>query len=55
VFQNQSESILFANLLQNTLNELFGTAEKPRLGKKFYLLKKLKMSSSYRRDGLHQQ
>ncbi|MNI44442.1 Germination-specific N-acetylmuramoyl-L-alanine amidase precursor [compost metagenome] len=39
IYQNQSESILFAKILQRTLNELYGTTEEPRLGQKYYLLK----------------
>ncbi|TXK84697.1 N-acetylmuramoyl-L-alanine amidase [Paenibacillus sp. N3.4] len=39
IYQNQSDSILLANLLQQSLNRLYGTEELPVLGKKYYVLK----------------
>ncbi len=40
--QNRSESILFANLLQNSLNRVYGSKELPILGKKYYVLRNTK-------------
>ncbi|WP_274470744.1 MULTISPECIES: N-acetylmuramoyl-L-alanine amidase family protein [unclassified Paenibacillus] len=43
--QNQSESILLANLLQNSLNRVYGTEDLPILGKKYYVLRNTKCPS----------
>ncbi|NOV04043.1 N-acetylmuramoyl-L-alanine amidase family protein [Paenibacillus planticolens] len=43
--QNQSESILLANLLQTSLNRVYGTDEQPILGKKYYVLRNTKCPS----------
>ncbi|WP_261304803.1 N-acetylmuramoyl-L-alanine amidase family protein [Paenibacillus andongensis] len=42
IYQNQSESILLAQLLQENLNHIYGTEELPVLGKKYYVLKHTK-------------
>ena len=39
IYQNQSESILLASLLQDALNQVYGTEELPVLGKKYHVLK----------------
>ena len=39
IYQNQSESILLASLLQESLNKLYGTEKLPVLGKKYYVLR----------------
>lgn len=40
--QNQSESILLANLLQASLNRVYGSAEPPILGRKYFVLRNTK-------------
>lgn len=45
IYQNQSDSILLANLLQNELNQVYGTEELPVLGKKYHVLKYTKCPS----------
>ncbi|CAN7327948.1 N-acetylmuramoyl-L-alanine amidase [Paenibacillus sp. LjRoot153] len=45
IYQNQSDSILLANLLQDALNQVYGTEELPVLGKKYYVLKFTKCPS----------
>jgi N-acetylmuramoyl-L-alanine amidase len=42
IYQNQSDSILLANLLQQSLNHLYGTTETPVPGKKYYVLRNTK-------------
>ncbi|MEC0225541.1 N-acetylmuramoyl-L-alanine amidase family protein [Paenibacillus alba] len=42
IYQNQSESILIAQLLQESLNRVYGMEELPILGKKYYVLKNTK-------------
>lgn len=42
IYQNQSNSILLAQLLQESLNHIYGTEEKPVLGKKYYVLRHTK-------------
>ncbi|NEW04465.1 N-acetylmuramoyl-L-alanine amidase [Paenibacillus sp. SYP-B3998] len=44
-YQNQSDSILLAHLLQESLNHLYGTNELPIYGKKYYVLKHTKSPS----------
>ncbi|UJF32031.1 N-acetylmuramoyl-L-alanine amidase family protein [Paenibacillus hexagrammi] len=39
ISQNQSESILLANLLQHSLNELYGTHEEPVTSNKYFVLR----------------
>ena len=39
IYQNNSDSILLANLLQQSLNRVYGMEETPVLGKKYYVLK----------------
>ncbi|MBD0381654.1 N-acetylmuramoyl-L-alanine amidase family protein [Paenibacillus sedimenti] len=39
IYQNKSDSILLANLLQQSLNRVYGIEEMPVLGKKYYVLK----------------
>jgi N-acetylmuramoyl-L-alanine amidase len=45
IYQNQSDSILLAHLLQQSLNRIYGTDELPVLGKKYYVLKHTKYPS----------
>ncbi|MDF2650069.1 MAG: N-acetylmuramoyl-L-alanine amidase [Paenibacillus sp.] len=45
IYQNQSDSILLAQLLQDSLNRLYGTEEPAVLGKKYYVLKHTKCPS----------
>ncbi|WP_167357027.1 N-acetylmuramoyl-L-alanine amidase family protein [Paenibacillus pectinilyticus] len=45
IYQNQSDSILLASLLQESLNRVYGTEELPVLGKKYYVLKNTKCPS----------
>lgn len=45
IYQNQSDSILLASLLQESLNQVYGTEELPVLGKKYYVLKFTKCPS----------
>lgn len=45
IYQNQSDSILLAQLLQESLNRLYGTEELAVLGKKYYVLKHTKCPS----------
>lgn len=42
IYQNQSDSILLAQLLQESLNRVYGMEEKPVLGKKYYVLRHTK-------------
>ncbi|MEW9700171.1 N-acetylmuramoyl-L-alanine amidase [Paenibacillus sp. SI8] len=39
IYQNQSDSILLAHLLQQSLNRVYGTDELPVYGKKYFVLK----------------
>lgn len=39
IYQNQSESILLASLLQDSLNKVYGTEWLPVLGKKYHVIK----------------
>ncbi|WP_162261623.1 N-acetylmuramoyl-L-alanine amidase family protein [Paenibacillus sp. Soil750] len=45
IYQNQSDSILLANLLQDTLNNVYGMEELPVLGKKYFVLRFTKCPS----------
>lgn len=45
IYQNQSESILLATLLQDALNKVYETEELPVLGKKYYVLRNTKCPS----------
>ncbi|MDR6554010.1 N-acetylmuramoyl-L-alanine amidase [Paenibacillus qinlingensis] len=45
IYQNQSDSILLAGLLQDSLNTVYGMEELPVLGKKYYVLKFTKCPS----------
>ncbi|SDN57682.1 N-acetylmuramoyl-L-alanine amidase [Paenibacillus sp. yr247] len=45
IYQNQSESILLAHILQGSLNRVYGTDELPVLGKKYYVLRHTKCPS----------
>jgi N-acetylmuramoyl-L-alanine amidase len=45
IYQNQSDSILLAQLLQESLNRVYGMEEKPVLGKKYYVLRHTKCPS----------
>lgn len=45
IYQNQSDSILLASLLQDALNQVYGIEELPVLGKKYYVLKYTKCPS----------
>lgn len=45
IYQNQSDSILLASLLQDALNQVYGTEELPVLGKKYHVLKYTKCPS----------
>jgi N-acetylmuramoyl-L-alanine amidase len=42
IYQNQSESILLAHILQESLNRFYGMEEQPVLGKKYYVLRNTK-------------
>ncbi|MCD1258148.1 N-acetylmuramoyl-L-alanine amidase [Paenibacillus athensensis] len=42
IYQNQSDSILLAHLLQQSLNKLYGTSEPPMLGRTYYVLRHTK-------------
>lgn len=42
IYQNQSDSILLANLLQQSLNRVYGSHELPMLGKKYFVLRNTK-------------
>lgn len=45
IYQNQSDSILLASLLQDTLNNVYGMEELPVLGKKYFVLRFTKCPS----------
>lgn len=45
IYQNQSDSILLASLLQDALNQVYGTEELPVFGKKYHVLKYTKCPS----------
>ncbi|WNR45815.1 N-acetylmuramoyl-L-alanine amidase family protein [Paenibacillus roseipurpureus] len=45
IYQNQSDSILLASLLQDALNKVYGTEEIPVLGKKYFVLRYTKVPS----------
>ncbi|UKS27694.1 N-acetylmuramoyl-L-alanine amidase [Paenibacillus sp. HWE-109] len=42
IYQNRSESILLAQLLQESLNRVYGTEELPVLGKKYFVIRNTK-------------